>query len=198
MSSNGVRGPGTVAGEITTFTGRVFSPLDPDPAKVNIIDIAHALSNLCRFTGHTRKFYSVAEHSVRASELLEDTEGLKNRHRLKLPLWGLLHDASEAYLSDVARPIKMMEEFGTPYKIIEDRLMRAIATRFELPWPMPDEVKLTDNVLLAAEQRDLMPWPRRTEGPWEYEETIWPWEPAFAKRRFLHRFEELTGEIPRR
>lgn len=178
----------TLAGEIVTYTGRIFKPLDPDPDKVNIMDIAHALSNSCRFTGHVKQFYSVAEHSVRAAEIAQP------RHKL----WALLHDASEAYLSDIARPIKMTEEFGTVYKTIEERLMQAIALKFDLSWPMPRAIKVIDNVLLAAEQRDLMPRFRRHQSDWEYEETIWPWTPDFAKVQFLMAYESITGETPRR
>lgn len=175
-----------VAGEITTFTGRVFRPLDPDPAKINIVDIAHALSNQCRFTGHVRQFYSVAEHSVRVAEISVD------------PLWGLLHDASEAYISDLASPLKMMSELGDPYREVEERLMKVIADRFDLVYPMPRAVKRADRRLLAAEQRDLMPRPRRETVEQEYAETIWPWTPDFARARFLMLYEELTGEKPRR
>src|SRR5271165_7548492 len=81
---------------IQTYTGRVMYPLDPRPEEINIIDIAHALSNLCRFTGHVRTFYSVAEHSVRVSQHCDPKDAL----------WGLLHDASEAYLADMSRPMK--------------------------------------------------------------------------------------------
>src|ERR1035441_1601867 len=82
-------------GSITTFSGVRFWPLIPNPADIRIEDIAHALSNQCRFGGHTREFYSVAEHSVRVSQLCTPENAL----------WGLLHDASEAYLSDVTAPI---------------------------------------------------------------------------------------------
>src|ERR1017187_10636100 len=78
-------------GSITTFSGIHFWPLLPNPADIRIEDIAHALSNQCRFAGHAREFYSVAEHSVRVSQLCPPEDAL----------WGLLHDASEAYLTDV-------------------------------------------------------------------------------------------------
>src|ERR1019366_9954250 len=84
-------------GAIRTYSGVRFKPLDPDPA-VGISDIAHALANQCRFGGHSSAFYSVAQHSVRVSEICAAEDAL----------WGLLHDASEAYLVDVPAPLKQL------------------------------------------------------------------------------------------
>src|SRR5690348_18006267 len=100
---------------IHTFTGRTFCPLDPKPEDIDIQDIAHALSCQCRFTGHSRKFYSVAEHCVRVSLLVSPD----------LQLAALLHDASEAYLSDVARPIKRLPAMAE-YRRTEEALQRQI------------------------------------------------------------------------
>lgn len=86
---------------IRTYTGIMFDPLNPDPELVNIEDIAHALSLLCRANGHFRTFYSVAQHSVNCME-----EAKARGHSRKVQLACLLHDASEAYLSDVTRPVK--------------------------------------------------------------------------------------------
>lgn len=177
-----------LGGAIVTYTGRIFRPLAPEADKLNIMDIAHALSNNCRFTGHVRQFYSVAEHSVRVSEILPP----------RLKLWGLLHDASEAYLSDIARPVKLTPTFGVVYKEIEAGLMEVVAEAFKLPLPEPPAVKRADNILLAAEQRDLMPRFRRHGGAEQYPEIIDPWTPDFAKEMFLKRYEEYTGEKPRR
>jgi 5'-deoxynucleotidase YfbR-like HD superfamily hydrolase len=101
---------------IQTFTGRQFWPLDPRPEDIELLDIAHALANKCRYTGHTRSFYSVAQHSVLVSEIVPAADA----H------WGLLHDASEAYLPDVARPVKR-ELAG--FQEIENRLMGCVAER---------------------------------------------------------------------
>lgn len=86
---------------IRTYTGIMFDPLNPDPSLVNITDIAHALSLLCRANGHFRHFYSVAQHCVNCME-----EAKARGYSGKVQLAALLHDASEAYLSDVTRPVK--------------------------------------------------------------------------------------------
>jgi hypothetical protein len=162
---------------ICTYTDRWINPLDPDPEQIDLEDIAHALSNLCRFTGHCFKFYSVAQHSVHVSEITDS-------------LWGLLHDASEAYLSDIARPVKLQTGFGGTYRRAETRLQKAVTESFKLPWPMPPEVKDADDLLLGAEMRDLMPY--RWQGP-EWDKPIDPWLPPKAKRRFLERYELLKS-----
>src|ERR1017187_4953916 len=108
-------------GSITTFSGIRFWPLLPNPADIRIEDIAHALSNQCRFGGQAREFYSVAEHCVRVSQLCRPEDAL----------WGLLHDASEAYLSDVPAPMKELPEFEA-YRAAERSLQRVIAVRFGL------------------------------------------------------------------
>ena len=89
---------------LPTCTGRRVHIAAPLPEEIAVEDIAHALSHTCRFAGHTREFYSVAQHSVLVSELLEDR---------RASLWGLLHDASEAYLHDLTRPLKRAIE-ATP------------------------------------------------------------------------------------
>lgn len=130
-------------GWIQTFTGRKFWPLDPEPGDVDARDIAHGLSLQCRFGGHVREFYSVAEHSVRVS--LECPP--------ELALCGLMHDASEAYLVDVPRPIK---PYLAGYGAAEERLMRVIADKFGFPWPMPEPVRRADERLLVKEARALL------------------------------------------
>jgi hypothetical protein len=86
---------------IRTYTGIMFDPLNPDPALINMVDIAHALSLLCRANGHFRNFYSVAQHSINCME-----EAKARGYSRKVQLACLLHDAGEAYLSDVTRPVK--------------------------------------------------------------------------------------------
>ncbi len=175
---------------IETWTGKHFAPLAPVVADICIEDIAHALSNQCRFSGHTRVHYSVAEHSVRVSEFLERFGGSR-----QVQLWGLLHDASEAYLVDLPTPLKDDPSIGEPYKAAEHRLMLAVCERFGLPADEPPSVTYADRTMLATEARDLLPftpsyWAKLTHKP--LAEVVVPWEPGVARIRFLDRFKELT------
>ena len=168
---------------IQTFSGRQFWPLEPRPEDIDIRDVAHSLSMLCRFNGHCREFYSVAEHCVRVSGACPAEDAL----------WGLLHDLAEAYFGDFPRPVK--EQFPDIARM-EERLLRAAATRFGLAWPMPAPVRRFDEILLATEARDLMGLP---PADWRLEAVplkahIVPLSPAEAKRAFLKRFQELHRE----
>ncbi|MBZ0104006.1 MAG: metal-dependent phosphohydrolase [Sulfuricella denitrificans] len=175
---------------IQTFTGRRFYPADPRPCDVDIHDIAHSLSHLCRFNGHTRKFYSVAQHSVLVSVIVPES----------LALDGLMHDAAEAYLSDITSPVKpLLEELA----LIESRIHESIAIAVEARYMVaisrviPPAVKHADLVMLATERRDLMTptaddWPC-LEGITARDEQITAWDPETARRMFLERFEELAG-----
>jgi len=177
-----------------TTNGRQFWPLDPRADEIHLDDVAHALSNLCRFAGHCRKHYSVAEHSVRVSWLAERlvlrTDAAAEDTRAAA-LLGLLHDAAEAYLVDLPRPVKKyIEEYATH----ERRLENVIADRFELDgrwWPVVHEA---DEVLLATEKRDLM-----AEEPASWglrhaplDDRIEPWSANEAEQRFLLRFRALV------
>ena len=175
-----VRNYDTDAGEIATYTGEIFKPLEPDPARIHIEDIAHALANSCRFTGHVSKFYSTAQHSYYVSCLVPE----------ELALTGLLHDASEAYLSDISRPVKHAPGFDF-YKKFEHKLEEAVAIRFSLPFPFPPEIKAADRIMLRTEQRDLMPMIFREEGEDYLDEPIIPWTPDESEERFLERFRFL-------
>jgi uncharacterized protein len=172
---------------IQTFSGLVMYPLDPRVSEICIEDITHALSNLCRFTGHTKTFYSVAEHSVRVSWECDPADAL----------WGLLHDASEAYLADMSRPMKRSPGFGPIYMEAEARLMRVICLKFGLSPECPESVKVADTRLLMTEKRDLM---HGCNKPWED-----VGEPLKAriqvmafggKYDFEKRFAELTSAKP--
>ncbi len=175
---------------IETFTGERFSPLAPATSSIQIEDIAHALSNQCRFSGHSREHYSVAEHSVRVSELLE-TWGEDE----DVQFWGLMHDASEAYLVDLPTPLKQ-SEFGAEYRRAEGVLMATVCERFGMVKTQPQRVHLADAVLLATEARDLMPfkkehWVGLAVRP--LDEKISPWMPKVAEFRFVERFRWLDG-----
>lgn len=163
------------------------NPLAFDESMVNIDSIAHALSNQCRFNGHTRLFYSVAQHSVCVSNICESADAL----------WGLLHDASEAYLADIPRPLKHSELFR-PYLSIERNIQRIVCAKYALPEQMPESVRQADKLALAWERRDLMT--PGIEEIWSATsvvhpdvERILPWPPHVAKAYFLDRFEELTA-----
>lgn len=173
---------------IETASGRRFKPLEPNAGEIVIEDIAHALSHQNRFSGHTRVPYSVAEHSVRVCELLKMWGASP-----EVQLWGLLHDASEAYLVDIPQPLKHTEAFAA-YRVAERALMVAVCVRFGLPVKEPHAVRLADSTLLATEARDLMPyrpehWASLTTMP--LPEPIRPWHPATARAAFLAAFKEL-------
>ncbi len=143
---------------INTQSGRQFWPLSPRAADVDIVDIAHALGNICRFTGHTRKFYSVAEHAAVVAMLV-------GHKRKDLQLAALHHDSAEAYLCDVASPVKQYLEVNAhcqrqDFGAAEDKVLRCIFERLGIPWP--DEagwlvIKAADLLALRWEAEHLMP-----------------------------------------
>lgn len=165
---------------IQTFSGRQYWPLDPDPADIFIVDIAHALSNQCRFTGHCEFFYSVAQHSVLGSYLVPE------EHQLQF----LMHDSPEAFITDIARPVK--KELGN-YLEIEELNWRAICSRYAINPVMHESVKAMDNAMLLAERDQIMKVPPADWSvPGEPANTrIEYWSPERAKREFLDRFNEL-------
>jgi hypothetical protein len=174
-----------------TYSGRQFWPLDPRPEDVCIEDIAHALSLISRFGGHTRGFYSVADHSVFVSKLVPGNYAA----------WGLLHDAAEAYIGDIIRPLKRFWYSGdasgclVPLRKIEERVQVAIcqALGFNHRAMADAPVRHADEVALATEARDIMggqavPWgplppphPRALRGR----------SPEEAERAFLARWYEV-------
>lgn len=183
-----------------TFTGRQFWPIDPRPEEVCVEDIAHALALQCRFAGHCRVPYSVAEHSVRVSLMVERLvdDGCRGERLRCTVLAALLHDASEAYCVDVPRPLK---PYLRGYKDIESGVMRAIEAWAGLPAGACDGpmVKRADAVLLMTEARDIMSAP---PSPWTFAqgaeaqplvETIVPWDWRRAEAEFLARFALFAG-----
>lgn len=173
-------------GWMQTFTGRAFYPLDPRPEDIDPRDIAHALSMLCRYGGHVRRFYSVAEHSWLLSHAVSPENAL----------WALLHDASEAYLVDLPRPIKHSPGLEA-YRAAESRLMVAVAERFGLSLPEPLEVAECDTRILLDERAALLASPPQAWGP--EIETLPPlgvqiraFDPAFAEMVWLERLDDLT------
>lgn len=179
----GAQDPARVGDWMQAFLGGRFWPMDPRPDEIHLIDIAHALSNICRYGGHCERFYSVAEHCVHTSRIV----------RVGIEAEALMHDASEAYLADLPRPIKR----ALPdYKVAEAKWEIAIARRFGLFQHLPPAVKTADNQMLRIEARAIMKDP---PAAWYMEDIPEPtvvvqiqcWRPEEAKYKFLARAAEL-------
>jgi 5'-deoxynucleotidase YfbR-like HD superfamily hydrolase len=169
---------------VSTFSGNRFYPLGPRIDRVAIEDIAHGLAYQCRFNGQTREFYSVAQHSLVVASLVPPP----------LALAALLHDAAEAYLGDMVKPLKvLMPEFAD----LEERVGALIADAFGVDFSDYAPIKRADLIALATEKRDLMP---HSAERWTYLDgiaplperivTMSPWQ---AKQSFLARFAELNA-----
>ena len=180
----------TASGAIQTVSGRWVDPLAPNPASIDIGDIAQALANQCRFGGHSRVFYSVAQHSAIVSDVCAE-RGVSAAEAFA----ALLHDAGEAYLGDLPHPLKHRSELGPPYKKAEALLEEAIRVRFDLA-PQAAAMKPVDRSLLATERRNFAaindPWPE-LEGVEPLAIEIEPWDPPRARREFLERFQRLDA-----
>ena len=136
---------------IVTFKGEEFTPIDPDISKIHIEDIAHSLSLMCRANGHIDYFYSIAQHSINCAH-----EAKARDYSAHTQLVCLIHDASEAYISDITRPVK---HYLPEYKKIEKRLQDVIYTRFLGEVLSEDEFELMnqiDNDMLICEFDCLM------------------------------------------
>ena len=176
---------------IQTYTGKRYHPQSPSFADVCIEDIAHSLSMQCRYAGHCSEFYSVAEHSVLVSHLVPEQHAFA----------ALMHDATEAYLVDVPRPVKRML---SGYKYLERINWLAICTRFHpLDPDLPPAVHQADTDILLLEKRRLLPFVESFEDWLGHEHKVVYEDfpsgiditcdpPAVAKAAFLQRFKELT------
>lgn len=183
MTESAKATPYRVGDWMQVFSGRRFYPLDPLPEEVVGTDIAHALSLLCRYGGHVKRFYSVAEHCVLMSGAVTPESALA----------ALLHDATEAYVVDVPRPLK---RFLINYRGIEDGVWRAIALRYGVDWELPTDVIEADNRILLTERNALMPRAERWTQDDDYEPlpvAIEGWEPAVAEARYAARLDELLA-----
>ena len=177
------------ASRIMTRSGRIFDCLEPRAEDVTIGDIAHALSMLCRFCGHVDSFYSVAQHSVLVSRHCAPPDALA----------GLLHDAAEAYVTDVPGPLKRTEQLWG-YRTIEYLVQRVIAERFGLPASAPASVRAADEAVLVAEARDLMPPGALSRLGFLHDtsridDVIVPLPPQEARAEFLRRYRELAVRL---
>lgn len=166
-----------------TVSGRRLFVLDPDPNEIAIEDIAHALAHICRFGGMSKEFYSVAQHSVMVSRIVPPEDALV----------GLLHDATEAYIGDVIRPLKRQLP---EYESIEYHWWAAVCVRFGLPLAMPKSIKEADRRALLTERTHLIAphvwqWVEDERG---FEVAEWedPLSSAEARAQFLARFAAVS------
>lgn len=185
-------------GSILTISGNLFWPLDARASEVRIEDAAHALSMMCRFAGHLNQFYSVAQHSVLVSELIEPQTPYAQ-------LVGLTHDVSEAYLVDIPRPIK---KFLPAYKRIESKLQLVVAEAFNINRTKSKTdydsqwLKDADNKALAIEAHNFVNDPRKLwsiEAQFGYKITtkIDAWTPDEARKQFMKRYKTIMHKIAR-
>ena len=169
---------------IHVFSGGPVDLGAPKEDQIHLPDIAWALAHLCRFVGHTKRFYSVAEHSVHTSKMVPKEEALR----------GLLHDAAEAYVGDMSAPLKHLPELSG-YRRVEERVQKVIEARFGISTAMTMAVREADLRILATEMAQLFGEPPRS---WDLPFPAYPrlklpcWEPEKANFEFLARWHELT------
>jgi uncharacterized protein len=173
-------------GKFNTSTGRLIDLKDPTPEMIHIEDIATALSRICRFGGHSSAFYNVAQHSLLVT--------YKVPHEAKK--WALMHDAAEAYLGDVIKPLKVLLE--PHYRLIEERFEQAIIKAFDIPVTdeIKEHVKKADQEMLEVEHEALiLGKPGRmlsiiTDTVFD-EDDRWAWNTEFSKDCFISSFQKL-------
>jgi len=173
---------------IETVSGKKFFFLDPKEEDFDIEDIAHALSLNCRYTGHCDRFYSVAEHCWHMSRMAPDN----------LAFASLLHDGSEAYITDIASPIK---QYLPEYNKLEDLILSRLFKKYGLEYPMSPGVKHLDMVMLSTEAYYLLKSKGSTWSLWgnkrppvQHDFRPIGFDPKTAKELFLHRFYELKKQ----
>ena len=175
---------------LQTVSGRWVNPFDPDPAQLDAGDIARALANQCRFGGHSRVFYSVAQHSVIVSRLVEERGG-----DAEDVFAALMHDAAEAYLGDMPHPLKHRSPLGAAFKEAEVHLEQAIRDRFGIKPGVP-AIKQADRALLATERRafsaETWHWPE-LDGVEPLDLELTAWSPDKAADEFAARYAELVA-----
>jgi 5'-deoxynucleotidase YfbR-like HD superfamily hydrolase len=172
---------------VGTNTGQYISLTDPNFNEITIDDIATGLSNVCRFNGQLKTWYSVAEHSIHVAELVPK----------EYKLQALLHDATEAFICDVPTPFKLM--LGDAYGFVEERLARAIGAKFGVDLVnLSDVVKQADRVMVVSERDAFQAVPRKWGA--HYENVLrYPnlsrrySNPTEARAAFLAAFREYSG-----
>lgn len=163
------------AGKIRTFTGRYVNPLSMRPEDLDIRDIAHHLSNECRYAGACPQFYSVAQHCVLASRYFITPQ---------MKLAGLLHDSAEAYLKDLPSPIKHDPRMAF-YRELDHELTQMIFERFGIGKELLAATKTADDAMF---KREVDSW-------WGNALDIIPWEPQMACRKFLYCFKAYSAQL---
>ena len=172
--------------KIVTHYGNVIDLLDPDPADISLFDIAHNLSHLCRFNGATKYRYSVAQHSLFVSRLVSPQHALQ----------ALMHDATEAYLGDVVKPLK---ELLPDYQTLEDRMWASICEALGIEPYLTEEVHRGDVSAYLKERVTLIGKPiledpdyHRYVGQLIIDEEIpGDQDPNEVKQEFMTRFHTL-------
>lgn len=183
---------------IRTISGRKFHLHGNDPDEIDIDDIAHALSHMGRFTGHTSRFYSVAEHSVLVADIVRHLTGGDDPW---LMLSALMHDSTEAYLADISAPFKGAL---TNYKDLEQFTWVRIAHKYRMHPDMDPIIKKADWIALFAEAIELQP--NGEHHTWVYWDEYGPMAreylrsfgipnspPRYARRLFLREFQRWTA-----
>lgn len=194
VSYGGLPTPPRVGDWMQTFTGRQFWPLDPRVDEVDVVDVAHALGHQCRYAGHVSRFYSVAEHAILMSLYMPTRE---------LALAALLHDAAEAYVVDVPRPLK---RHLPGYAQIEDRVLSVVLSYFGVTFDrgvsglleLPALVKEADNRILLDERAQLLGPPPASWGIDDLEPLgvgIDALPPHRATEAYLARLESLGVDL---
>lgn len=177
---------------ISLLSGGRFNYNKPEDSDVTIEDIASALSNVCRFSGHLPRFYSVAQHLVNTSKIVSDSNKFT----------ALMHDTAEAFTNDLPTPLK----WALPiFKDLEVSIESAMGKKFGFQYPYPEEVKHADTVMLMIEKyyvkEDKSVWPQYEKYDMLYVEPYrhlvdieHSWQPVRAKREFLERYHELKQQ----
>lgn len=175
---------------IALLSGAMFNYNKPEESDVTIEDIASAVSNVCRFSGHLPRFYSVAQHLVNTSRIVSPD----------LAFTALMHDTAEAFTNDLPTPLK----WALPiFKELEVRIESAMSNKFGFQYPYPDAVKLADTQMLLLEKNYV----KEDTNEWEYYRDVEfehlrdkvdldSWQPRRAKREFLERYYELQAKEP--